>query len=63
MDESGIDEADYRRKVTSGRKVGDAIKSLVNAIDLQFECARFLHETLLVPVLMYGSKTMLRKEN
>ena len=63
MDESGIDEADYRRKVTSGRKVVDAIKSLVNAIDLQFECARFLHETLLVPVLMYGSKTMLRKEN
>ena len=27
-----------------------------------FECARFLHETLLVPVLMYGSETMIWKE-
>ena len=30
--------------------------------DLQLKCARVLHETLLVPVLMYGSKTVLRKE-
>ena len=29
---------------------------------MQFECARVLHETLLVPVLMYGSETMLWKE-
>ena len=26
---------------------------------MQLECARFLHETLLLPVLMYGSETML----
>ena len=26
------------------------------------ECARVLHETLLVPVLMYGSETMIWKE-
>ena len=39
-----------------------AIRSLVNARDLQLEYARVLHETLLVPLLMYGSETMLRKE-
>ena len=32
---------------------------LVNARDLQLECARVSQETLLVPVLMYGSETML----
>ena len=29
---------------------------------MQLECARVLHETLLVPLLMYGSRTMLGKE-
>ena len=29
---------------------------------MQIECTIDLHETLLVPVLMYGSKTMLWKE-
>ena len=42
--------------------VADAIRSLVNAEDLKFECARVLHETLVVLVLMYGSKTMSWKE-
>ena len=45
--------------MTSGRRVADAIRSLVNSRDLQLECARVLHETLLVPVLMYGSETLL----
>ena len=36
--------------------------SLVNAIGLQLKCARVLHETLLEPVLMYGSETMIWKE-
>ena len=31
----------------------------VDARDLKHECARVLHETLLVPVLMLGSETML----
>ena len=31
-----------------------AIKSLVNTKDLKVECARILHETLLVLVLLYG---------
>ena len=47
----------------SGRRVAGAIRSLVNARDLQLEFARVLHETLIVPVLMYGSETMLWKEN
>ena len=46
----------------SRRKVAGAIRSLVNARDLQLECARVLHETLFVPVLMYGSETILWKE-
>ena len=29
---------------------------------LQFDCARVLLETLLVPLLMYGGKTMIWKE-
>ena len=62
MDESGTDGAECSRKLLSGRKVAGAVKSLVNARDLQLECARVLHETLFVPVLMYGSETMLWKE-
>ena len=44
------------------RRVAGAIRSLVNARNLQLECARVLHETLLVNVLMYGSEAMLWKE-
>ena len=50
------------RKLESERRVAGVIRSLVNARYLQLECARVLHETLLVPVLMYGSETMFRKE-
>ena len=38
----------------SGRQVTGGVKSLVNA--------RGLHETLLMPILMYGSETMIWKE-
>ena len=61
LDESGTDGAECSKKVASGRRVADAIKFLVNAKDLQIECVRVLHETLLVPVLMYDSETMLWK--
>ena len=54
LDESGTDEVENSRKVASGERVADAIKSLVNAKDLQIECARVLHEALLVSLLMYG---------
>ena len=58
MDESGTDEAECNRKVVNGRRIADAIRSLVNAKNLQLEYARVLHESLLVPVLMYGSETI-----
>ena len=35
---------------------------LVNAKDLWLECVRVLRETLLMPVLMYGSETMTWRE-
>ena len=38
----------------SRRKVADAIRFLINARGLQLECARELHEALLVPILLYG---------
>ena len=62
LDESGTDGAECSRKVASGRRVAGAIRSLVNAWYLQLECARVLHGIWLVPVPMYGSKTMLWKE-
>ena len=42
--------------------MADAIRSLVNARDLQLECATILHETLLIAVIRNGSETMLWKE-
>ena len=62
LDKSGTDEAEWSRKVVSGRRVTCAIRSLVNARSLQLECARVLHESLLVPVLTYGSETMIWRE-
>ena len=62
LDESGTDGVECSRKVVSWRRVAGAIRSLVNVRDLQLECARVLHETLLVPVFIYASKTMLWKE-
>ena len=54
--------AECSRKVVSGRRVTGAIGSLTNARNLQIEYARVFHEALLMPVLMYGSETMLWKE-
>ena len=48
--------------MASGRRVAGAIRSLVNARDLQIQCARVSHETLIMPVLTYGSEIMLWKE-
>ena len=62
LDESGTDRAKCSRKVVNGRRFAGAIRSLVNARDLQLQCARVLYETLLAPVLIYGSRTMYWKE-
>ena len=48
----------------SGRKAGDQIRSLVKARGLQLEWAKLLHEALPMPDLLYGSETMIwREEN
>ena len=62
LEESGTDGAECSRKVASKRRVADIMKSLVNARNLSLEYARVFHETLFVPVLMNGNKTMLWKE-
>ena len=62
LDESGRYGTEYSRKVVSGRRVAGTTWSLANAKDLQLACARVLHETLLVPVLMYCSEIILWKE-
>ena len=48
--ESGSHEAEC-----SGRRAASAIRSLVNVR----KCDMVLHESLLVPVLMYGSEIMM----
>ena len=62
LDESGTDGAECSTKVASWRREAGAIRSLVDARDLQIECARVLYQTLLVSVLIYGNETMLWKE-
>ena len=43
-------------RLASISRAAGAIRYLVNARGLQLEYARFLHESLFVPVLMYGSE-------
>ena len=57
LDESGTDVAECSR-----RRVAGAIRSLVTARSLQLECARVFHDSLLVPVLTYGSEIMIWRE-
>ena len=52
LEESGTYETEGRGKVASGRRVADAIRSLVNAKGQQLECAAVLHESLLLPFLI-----------
>ena len=56
MDESGRDGAEYSRKVENGRRVAGAIRSLINAKDLQLCMKDCLY------VFKYGSETTLWKE-
>ena len=50
-----------RQNAVGRWRVAGVIRFLVNARDLQLECARVLYETLLV-LVKYGSETMLWKE-
>ena len=56
---SGTAEAECNMKMASERRIAGAIRSLVNATSLGRECARALHESLLMPALTYGSETMI----
>ena len=51
LDESGRDGPEFNR---NKRRVAGAIRSLVNARDLQLEYARVLYETFLVPIQWVG---------
>ena len=44
------------------RGIAGAIRSLVNARDLKLKCVGVLHESLLVPLLMYDIETKIRRE-
>ena len=59
LNEKGMNDTEYGKKVTSGKKVAGAIKPLVNAKRLSCEHNRVLNESMLLPVLMYDSKAML----
>ena len=41
LDKSGTDGTKCSRKMASGRRVAGAIRSIVNARDLQLECTSF----------------------
>ena len=49
-----------RRRVEGGYQVLVCLWLMLGVCS--FECARILHKTLLVPVLMYGSETMIWME-
>ena len=60
--ESITNEAECRRKVARGRSVAVVIRSLVNARGLELQWARVLHQSLLLPIIMYSSETLVWKE-
>ena len=63
LDESDTVGVECSRKMASGRRVACPISSLINARNLQFECARVLHEFLMVPpVITYGSENDMEGE-
>ena len=53
---------EFTRKVASERRVVGVSRPLVYARSLQLQCSRVVYESLLVPVLMYGSETMIWRE-
>ena len=62
LDDLGTNGADCNRKVVSRRRVASATRILVNAKDLQLEYAKVLYKILLVPVLIYGTETIMERE-
>ena len=62
LNESGTNETEYSRKAVSGRRVVGDIRSLVDAGNVQLECALVFLDSFLVPALAYGSETMIWRE-
>ena len=60
--ESSTDGTECSRKLASGKRVAGAIMSLVNATSLQLGCGMVLHESLLVPLMTYGSEPKIWRE-
>ena len=60
--ESGPNGKECCRKPASDMEVTSVIRSLVNATSLRLECAKVLHDGLIVTGLMKRSKTMVLKE-
>ena len=58
FNETGINRSECSRKVARGGRVAGAIRFLNNARDLQLQCVRVMHETLLLPVLIFGCEKM-----
>ena len=56
LDESDTDIAECC-KIVWGREVMGAVRSLVNARNMQLDCAKVLYEALFVPVLLNSSET------
>ena len=55
-------ENDVNQRVIQGKKVGGIVRNLVKRNGLSVECARTIHEVVLVPTLLYGSETVYLKE-
>ena len=63
LDELGKESAKCYRKMVGGKKAAGIVNSPVNDKSLHlFECERVLYEALLMPVLLHGNKTMVRRE-
>ena len=62
LHESDTDVAECLRELASERHIAGVIRSLINGKVLQFECGNMLHEALLMPVLLYGSETVIWRE-
>ena len=62
LDELDTDESECRMKVATGIRISGAIRPLVNDWDLQLECARVLHESLIMAFLMFSSETIMWEE-
>ena len=58
LDESDTDGTEYYTKVVNDRTVAGAVRSFVNARNLQLQCVAVLHEDLLVPILIYENETL-----